>query len=85
LYPPYHFVLIYHTGLPIRLCLFYEFISSALLAGFTVISTHAGIKPLFTAFPADLIFDHIHPPYNPTLNRITQIIADFSGFLSQSA
>ncbi len=36
----------------------YEFISSTTSAGFTVISTHAGIKPLFAAFLADLMFDH---------------------------
>lgn len=26
--------------------------------GFTVISAHAGLNPLFIAFPADLMFDH---------------------------
>ena len=36
----------------------YEFISSTTSAGFTVISTHAGIKPLLAAFLADLMFDH---------------------------
>ena len=35
-----------------------ELISSTIFAGFMVISTHAGTNPLFTAFLADLIFDH---------------------------
>ena len=36
----------------------YKFIASTIAAGFTVISTHAGIKPLLTAFLTERIFDH---------------------------
>ena len=35
-----------------------EFISSAFADGLTVISTHAGKKPLLMAFLTDRIFDH---------------------------
>lgn len=37
---------------------FYAFISSTNSLGFTVISTHAGLKPHFIAFRAEAIFDH---------------------------
>jgi len=34
------------------------FISSTIFAGFAIISTHAGIKPLLMALQTDLILNH---------------------------
>ena len=36
----------------------YRFISSTIVTGFAVISTHAGTKPLLMAFLTDLTLDH---------------------------
>jgi hypothetical protein len=43
---------------PLRFCEDQRFNSSAISLGFMVISTHAGRKPLFTAFFTERMFDH---------------------------